>query len=202
MGAYINIAGGACQSRLVSVGNHTVTESVEMDYELDSNAAGNGITVTPPAREVSRDLGTRSVTVSVPFGPNGETLVTYANRVRQGFIVICKSAGSMPVRDYAFDVYVDGQGVPFVVSGIAPGECSAPSGPFPVLRATDGQRTQVEVFEQPGAGSQVTNITCGGCRPSSNSPPAPAMNPNFALGYIRFSLAPGTNTVTYTNAPA
>ncbi len=197
-GPYIPVKGGACSPAMpVSVGDHTVTESMEADYELDPNGPGMGITATPPSREQSKNLGTRSITVSVPYADDGETRVDYTNRIRRGDIIICKSRDSTPAGPYDYDVWVDGQGVPYAVLGVTVGGCSAPSGPFPVLRA-DGERTQVEVIERAGP-YVVTSITCPACRPASNSPPAPVTNPDVTLRYTRFSLAPGTNTVTYTN---
>ena len=38
----------------------------------------------------ARACATRTVTVSVPYGPNGETLVTFYNRVKLARIKICK----------------------------------------------------------------------------------------------------------------
>ena len=46
-------------------------------------APGGGIDVFPADRLVSKSLPTRTVTVNVPYGPNGETLVTFYNRVKQ-----------------------------------------------------------------------------------------------------------------------
>ena len=84
-GAIFTVQAGKCSPpKRVSVGNHTVTEVDEDNYELDPDAPGGGITAFPADREVSKSLATKTITVSVPYGANGETLVTFYNRVKRG----------------------------------------------------------------------------------------------------------------------
>ena len=52
--------------------------------------ADGGIAVCPADREVGKNLGTRTVTVFVPYGPEGETLVTFHNRLKPALLKICK----------------------------------------------------------------------------------------------------------------
>ena len=54
-GANFNVQAGKCSPpKRVSVGNHTVTEVAENDYELDAARADGGIAVFPADREISR----------------------------------------------------------------------------------------------------------------------------------------------------
>ena len=119
----------------VSVGSHTVTELASPNYELDPGSAAlallgydthGGIVVSPADREVSRSLSSRTVTVNVPYGPNGETLVTFYNRIKQGQVKVCKtippgSADSLGGKTFTYTVRTIGGS--FTVGPIAPGEC-------------------------------------------------------------------------------
>ena len=99
-GGLISVQAGKCTPPMrVSVGSHTVTEVASTNYELDPGSAAavllgfdthGGIVVSPADREVSRSCS-RSVTVNVPYGPNGETLVTFYNRIKQGQVKVCKA---------------------------------------------------------------------------------------------------------------
>jgi hypothetical protein len=135
-GGLINVRAGTCTPPMrVSVGAHTVSEVSSPNYELDPGSpaavllgfdTNGGIVVSPADREISRQLSSRSVTVNVPYGPNGETLVTFFNRVRQGQIKICKaitpgSVDSLGGKTFTYHVYVNGR--TFTVGPIAPGEC-------------------------------------------------------------------------------
>jgi hypothetical protein len=179
------------------VGEHTVAEMAEADLELDPEASGGGIDVVPGERLVARNPAARSVTVHVAFGADGETRVDFANRVRRGQVKVCKqvtpgsqdSLGSSP-----FDFVITVGGTEHRVEDLLPGECSLPTPPVPVLRA-DGSPTPVAVREEgagPAAAFDVLEITCSGCRAPLTS--------DLAAGTAGFSLAPGTATVTYTNA--
>jgi hypothetical protein len=144
-GTPFGVQAGKCSpAKRVSVGNHMVTESASTDYELDSYRADGGIAVFPADREISRNLPTRSVTVSVPYGPNGETLVTFYNRIRRGQIKVCKqvtpgSVDALGTKAFSYDVFVGTGAHDFPLSDIHPGECAyvadSHGGPqsFPVL---------------------------------------------------------------------
>ena len=217
-GTPFGVQAGKCSlPKRVSVGNHTVTESASSDYELDPDAPGGGISVFPADREVSKSLATRTVTVGVPYGPNGETLVTFYNRIKLGQVKVCKvipltSQDALGGKPFTYDVYVQMPGAPgyvkFTLGPIFPGECTNFTPAFPILNA-DGTKRAIGVHEQgtPSLTWDVTSITVTGSRglcDTSNSttpvcPYPPGSNPNLANGDIDFFLGPGPNVVTYTN---
>jgi hypothetical protein len=195
-GATFNVQAGKCSPpKRVSVGNHTVTEVAANDYELDASRADGGISVFPADREVSRSLATRTVTVSVPYGPNGETLVTFYNRVKLARLKICKqipitSQDSLGGKDFFYDVMVDARG-PARIGPIKPGECTFYTGDFPIISAP-GTPVKVTVTEL-GVGTtfKVDSIVVNGARLIlTNSP---------ATGTVQFNPGPGVNVVTYNN---
>jgi hypothetical protein len=194
-GAAFNVQAGKCSPpRRVSVGNHTVTEVAANDYELDASRADGGISVFPADREVSRNLNTRTVTVSVPYGPNGETLVTFYNRVKLARLKICKqipitSQDSLGGKDFFFDVMVNSRAGR--VGPIKPGECTFYTSDFPIITAP-GTPTKVTVTEV-GVGTtfKVDSIVVNGARVIlSNNP---------TTGQVVFNPGPGVNVVTYNN---
>ena len=196
-GAIFTIQAGKCAPpKRVSVGNHTVTEVAEDDYELDPNAPGNGIDVFPADRLVSKNLPTRTVTVSVPYGPNGETLVTFYNRVKLGQVKVCKvipltSQDSLGGKTFTYTVTIDGH--VFHLGPIFPGECTNFTYPVPILLGPTSP-TPVTVVEDGASTSttySVTDITLTGGRPP--------VSKDLPSGTIRFNLGPGLNVVTYTN---
>jgi len=224
-GGVFNVQAGKCSPpKRVSVGNHTVMEVSETDYELDPDAPGNGITVFPADREVSRSLATRTVTVSVPYGPNGETLVTFYNRIKRGMVKICKqipitSMDALGGKQFSYDVYYrDPWGniaLQETLGPIYPGECTSFSRSLPVLQP-NGKYTAIGVVERPTNGTTsytVTSITLQGTRGLCPNPTLgltdpnldPGIcnqypnNPNLGAGIVNFYLAPGPNVVTYTN---
>jgi hypothetical protein len=199
-GGIIPVRAGVCSPpRNVSVGNHTVTEVASADYEV------TGIRVDPAGRIVGTpDLAGRTVTVNVPYGPNGETVVTYTNAIRTGTVKVCKtipltSADSLSPpgtppgtgRTYNFNVNVmtapgnPGVFTPFPLNvTLASGALSACSnfiGPFPVLQA-DGSNTIIGVSEGPSGGGFVvddivpsfTRGLCSGTAPAAG--PYPGAN--------------------------
>jgi hypothetical protein len=197
-GPIINVRAGACSVPLrVSVGQYAVVEMAEYDYELDPNSPGAGIEANPAGRQLSKNLGLRTSTVSVPYGVEGETMVTFSNRVKQGRIKVCKevpatSQDSLASKEFSDTVTV--AGVDYLVSGIRPGECSVPIGPWNVLQP-NGAPTAVTVQEDgagPAATFDVTGIACQGCRPT--------ITRDLQAGRISFSLGADTNALTFTNA--
>jgi hypothetical protein len=221
-GGVINVRAGTCSLPMrVSVGTHTVTENAEQNYELDPYAPGNGITVNPADREISRNLATRTVTVNVPYGPNGETLVTFYNRVKLGQVKICKqipltSQDALSGKLFDYDLYFgDGSGSPtgytkITLGPIYPGECTSFSPSFPVIYP-NGRMAAVGVVERPDntnttydvVSIALTSGTRGLCSPGDpNADPVicnQIPNPNLAAGIVDFYLGPGPNVITYTN---
>jgi hypothetical protein len=196
-GAAFNVQAGKCSPpKRVSVGNHTVTEVAANDYELDSSRADGGIVVFPADRELARSLATRTVTVSVPYAfTNGETLVTFYNRVKLARLKICKqipitSQDSLGGKDFFFDVMVNGRG-PVRVGPIKPGECTFYTGDFPIISApaTPVKVTVTEV----GVGTtfSVDSISVTGARN--------ILTNDKTTGTIAFNPGPGINVVTYNN---
>ncbi len=196
-GAQIKLQAGKCTPpKRVSVGNHTVTEVAANDYELDPDAPGYGITVYPADREVSKSLPTRTVTVSVPYGPNGETLVTFYNRVKLAKIKICKQipyTSKDALGNKPFSYQINGKDFD---GYIYPGECTFYTRDIPILNPVTGLPQVVTIHEKEVTGTQlfdVTSITVTGNR----TPPWPLLN--LGNGDITFVLGPGINVVTYTN---
>ncbi len=196
-GGITTVRSGTCTppSR-VSVGAHTIVEMAENDYELDLAAAGAGIDVYPVTREVARNAGLRTVTVSVPYGADGETRVLFANRVRQGAVKVCKqvtpgSLDSLGSRSFGFTVTIGGSA--HRIEGIRPGECSTPLPAEPILHP-DGTARGVVVVEDgagPGGSWAAQAIACSGCRASIAT--------DLIAGEVRFTLAPATSAITFTN---
>jgi len=221
-GGIINVQGNSCSTpRNVSVGNHTVTEVAQQNFDVTA------ITVNPPSRLVGApDLNNRTVTVNVPYGPNGETVVTYTNTIKTGTVKVCKtipltSADSLAPqpngRDYTFTASVQtspgnpGGFTQFPLTvHLAPGQlsnCSNFIGPFPVLQA-DGTNTIVGIQEQPsGGGFVVDDITlqftrgyCSGTYPNPGAYPGQNCIPtgkDTANRNVNFFLAPGPQSATF-----
>jgi hypothetical protein len=202
-GAVVPLRAGACTLPLrVAVGQHTVQELSENDYELKPDAPGGGLDVTPADRLVTRNTGLRTITVNVPYGTAGETLVTVTNRIKQGLVKVCKqvptsSLDALGVTPFSFTILVDGVAAP-PVSGLTAGTCSLPLGPYPVLRA-DGTATIVKITEDGASATApwtLSSATCAGCR-------SPVGNVNDIDGTrlgLTFALGVEINAVTFTNA--
>jgi hypothetical protein len=221
-GGIIIVRAGTCSTaRNVSVGNHTVTEVASNDFEVTA------IQVDPAGRIVGApDLANRTVTVNVPFGPNGETVVTYTNAIRTGTVKVCKTIPLTSVdslapapngRTYNFNVNVQtapgnpGVFTPFAVNVFLPAgatsACSGFIGPFPVLQS-DGTNTIIGVQEGPsGGGFVVDDITlsftrgfCSGTAPGAGPYPGANCIPtgkNTATRNVNFFLAPGPQFPTF-----
>ncbi len=177
------------------------------DYELDTGGTllgipfttpGGGIDVQPSDRVVSKNIATRTVTVFVPYGVNGETLVTYYNRIRKGQIKICKtipdsSSDSLGGKTFDFKWTVDHQSG--TVSLMA-GECSFVLGQSNIIDS-NAQPTGVRVEELIPTGSfyAVDSIVVQFAR--DNVSPLPGtQNPGTVATW---NLGPDTNVVTYDN---
>jgi hypothetical protein len=201
-GAPFNVQAGKCSPpKRVSVGNHTVTEAgsttylANVDpYELDPTAPGGGITAFPADREVNKNLNTRTITVSVPYGPNGETLVTFYNRIKLARLKVCKvipvtSQDALGGKDFSYNVLDSGGGLITTLGPIKPGECTAFTEPTPILGPDGGPVFRYILETSTVVNYTVTNATCTGCLVFGWSG-----GPLSAL-----YLGPGLNVVTYTN---
>ncbi len=205
-GGMLKVRAGTCSlPQRVSVGTHTVSEVADPDYELDPGSlaqdllglgTNGGIVVSPADREVSRNLNTRTVTVNVPYGINGETLVTFYNRVKLGQVKVCKlipitSQDTLGGKPFTYTVTIGSRAIH--LGPIYPGECTSFTDAYPILTAP-GVPVHVTVVEDGATMSlvyTVTSITVSGGR---NVNP-----PNLGTGTIDFDLGPGLNVVTYTN---
>ena len=130
----------------------------------------------------------------MPWGPNGETLVTFYNRVKLARLKICKqipitSQDSLGGKDFFFDVTVNGRAGR--VGPIKPGECTFYTTDFPIITAP-GTPTKVTVTEV-GVGTtfKVDSIVVNGAR-------LVLLN-DKNTGTISFNPGPGINVVTYNN---
>jgi hypothetical protein len=177
--------------------------SAASDYELDTGGTflgiaystpGSGIDVQPSDRLVSKNTTTRTVTVSVPYGPKGETLVTYYNRIRKGRIKICKqipytSQDSLGGKPFTFDWTVDHQAGSVT---LLPGECSYVLGESNIIDS-NGNPTPVSVTER-GVPNPNWSVFAIDVQFARNN-----VMKNLATGNVTWDLGPDTNVVTYTN---
>jgi hypothetical protein len=181
-----------------------VQELAENDYELDPAAPGAGIDVSPADRVVTKNTGLRTVSVAVPYGATGETLVSFANRVKLGLVKVCKqvpptSLDALGSTAFGYTITVGGVQQP-AVAGITPGSCSLPLGAFPVLQP-DGTPTAVRVLEDGATATgpwTISDVTCSGCR----QPAAKIYDvttPTLLLGF-GFNLGQDVNALTFTNS--
>jgi len=220
-GGIISVRAGVCSpARNVSIGNHTVVEVASNDFEVTS------ITVNPADRLVGTpNLGTRTVTVFVPYGPANETVVTYRNAIRTGTVKVCKriplsSSDSLsppsPGRTYMFRINVQtapgnpGTFTPQLTSvTLADGvleACSGFTAPIPVLQS-DGSNTIIGVQELTVGGFVVDDILlsgtrgyCSGTAPAAGPYPGANCIPtgkNTATQNVNFFLGPGPQFVTF-----
>jgi hypothetical protein len=184
----VSVQAGKCSfPTRVAIGTHTVTELADDKYELDASRADGGIAVFPADREVGRNLSLRTVTVTVPFGAEGETLVTFYNRTKQALLKVCKtipSSSQDALGGKAFEFLVDISGFTLQNVTLRPGECTLPFGPFPI----PDNDSSVFVNETVGPGFTVDSITLTG---------GVITQRNGAGVFIR--PAPGINVLTYRN---
>ena len=195
-GGTIQVQAGKCSPpKRVAVGNHTVTElNTQPSYELDPNGPGGGIDVFPADRLVAKNLPNRTVTVSVPYAANGETLVTFTNRIKRGQIKICKtvSTGSLDaigMTQFAFNYSVNG-GQPIAAGTAANGECILVPTDYPILQP-NGNPTVIQIQEVPVPGVYVSAITYTGS--------GTVLGTNECGGTIQYALGNGINITTFNN---
>ena len=143
----------------------------------------------------AKNLPTRTVTVSVPYGPNGETLVTFYNRIKRAWsrsarLVSPGSLDAIGMTDFTFSYFVGNAG-PFQLGPIRHGECAISTDTYPILQP-DGSPTLVQVQENPPPpGVFVIDITYQG----SGTPVAI----NVCGRSIIYQLGQGVNVTTFTN---
>ena len=229
----LKVRAGTCSlPQRVSVGTHTVSEIADQNYELDPgfpilNETGGGIIVSPADREVSRSLANRTVTVNVPYGPNGETLVTFYNRVKLGQVKVCKTitpGSADALGGKPFNYFVIYRETVYPVGPIYPGECQFAADShgnpinFPVIDSS-GNQTVIGVHEldiselmPPPPGSfYVTGLSVTGtrgivhtnCVTASYSPTGVHCLKFNLIGdpvQISFNLGPSVNVVTFLNS--
>jgi hypothetical protein len=219
-GATIKVKPGRCSApQLVSVGSHTVTELAETNFELDPEAPGKGIVVTPAAAETARNLLARSVTVSVPWAGDPsqigqEVRVDYYNRIKRAQIKICKhispgSEDALGNKEFHFHVNMaSATAEPYFVPDLKGGECALVQedghvANFPVL-LPNGAPNQATVTEIVTGDWHVSSFTLQGAR----SGPRPVIAicipvyPFFCFfdpNAVNFDIGPNTNTVHVTN---
>jgi hypothetical protein len=171
----------------VAIGTHSVTELADDKYELDTSRPDGGIAVYPADRETGRNLPLRTVTVNVPYGADGETLVTFANRTKQALLKVCKTilpTSKDALGNKQFEFTVDISGFTLQIVKLRPGECTLPYGPFPI----PDNDFSVFVSETPGAGYVVDAITLTG-----------GVITQRTSGAVFIRPAPGINVVTFRN---
>jgi hypothetical protein len=196
-GTPVVVQAGKCSPAIsVSVGTHTVTErNTQPSYELDPYAPGDGILAYPADREVAKSIANRTITVSVPYATEGETVVTFINRIKRGLIKVCKtvqtgSLDALGTTDFYFGVSVNG-GQPITVGPISHGECVLVPADFPILN-TNGLATTVFIQEQAVPGVVVTDITYQGTG---------TFKGNTLCGRTtQYELGTGVNISTFVNA--
>jgi hypothetical protein len=180
-------AGKCSMPTRVAIGTHTVTELPDDRYELDASRRDGGIAVFPADREVARNLNLRTVTVTVPFGGEGETLVTFYNRTKQALLKVCKTIPSTSqdaLGTKEFEFTVDISGFTLQVVRLRPGECTFPFGPFPI--PDNDFSVFVDETVQPGFAVESISVTGG------------VVTQKTATSvFIR--PAPGMNVVTFRN---
>jgi hypothetical protein len=222
-GATIKVRQGTCSPpQLVTIGSHAVTETAETNYELDSDGSGNGIVVTPPEAEVSRNLLARSVTVNVPWAgdPNQigkEVRVDYYNRRKTAEIKVCKhvspgSTDALGSKDFYFNVYVNGTFYN-TIRDVGAEECKL------LLDPATGQVAEIPVNQPNGSATIIGILEAGGATAppyhvsalslqGGRSTPAISCVAGFCNAYsgaggsivhIQWNPGPGTNTAHFTN---
>ncbi len=204
-GGVLTVRAGVCSlPQRVTIGTHTVQELAENDYELDPTAPGAGIDVSPADRVVTKNTAMRTVSVTVPYGASGETLVSFANRVKLGLVKVCKqvpatSMDALGTTEFSYTVTVGGV-LQAPITGITAGSCSLPVGPFPLLQP-DASATAVSVLEDGAAATApwtISDVTCSGCRQPA-AKVYDVTNTTLLLGF-GFNLGPDVNALMFTNA--
>ena len=182
-GVTVPVPVGACSAPVeVPAGAVTITE------EFQPGLVVAGISASPSARLVSRDLASRSVTVAVVEGDaSTQTVVTFANTMEWGQLKVCKVAGPGVAVGTNFVFLAGGRAVN-VLAGPAPGGFCTPAGHFLV-------GTGVTVAESVPSGAQVTGISVSPANRATG-------DPDLAAGRVGVAIGTGVTEVVFTNASA
>jgi hypothetical protein len=191
----ISVQAGKCSPAMsVTVGDHSVNERLtQPNFELYD------IKTIPVDRLVSSSIPGRTATVHVPYGPQGETAVTFYNRVRTGTVKICKvvsdgSLDSIGTTLFHFDVIINPSSTRPIqlldAAAIMNGECAIVA-TLPILQP-NGQQTEITVREQQQPCVVVTNIQYQGSGTEEFN------NPDGRLH--TYLLGTNVNISTFTNA--
>ena len=175
---------GQCSEPIqVPAGNVSVAEAARFPYYV------NNIYVDPSGRLVTKNLSNGTVTVVVPKGDtNDETLVTYENAARVGYVKVCKTLASnssaLAGHDFYFDVSdVNGSHTVTVTAGAAGGTtCVIDPIALPL-------GSHVSITEQAVANVVNTAVSVSPASQNLGSAPPTA---NLAVGT-------GITTATFTN---
>ena len=163
----------------------------------------------------------------MPYGPNGETLVTFYNRVKLGQVKVCKTitpGSADALGGKPFNYFVIYRETVYPVGPIYPGECQFAADShgnpinFPVIDSS-GNQTVIGVHEldiselmPPPPGSfYVTGLSVTGtrgivhtnCVTASYSPTGVHCLKFNLIGdpvQISFNLGPSVNVVTFLNS--
>jgi len=148
-GGIINVRAGTCTNPAlrVSVGNHTVTEVANANFDVSA------INAIPASALVSSSTANRTATVAVPYAQ--DVAVFFTNRIKVGNVKVCKdiTAGSTDAlsgKTFFFNVYV-GTNAPVQIA-VTPGSCTFVTDRFgvpidyPILQP-NGSNTPVAVAE-------------------------------------------------------
>lgn len=179
-GQTVKVPVGACSPAIkVTAGNVTVTEVPTPSSQLVTAST------IPSNRLVSVNFQSNSATVKVPAGGvSNETIVTFVNKIKpgNGFLKICKIAGSGIKVGTAFGFKVDGGSTISVPAGPGQGYCVV-AGQFPI-----GNHT---ITENATSGTNVTNITVA---PSNRK-----VSTSTANRSAKVTVGSGVTEVTFTN---
>jgi hypothetical protein len=222
--ASINNGPLKCLTLRVAPGLHTVTEVNSANFELDPNAAGMGITVSPAGNAAGPpDLPNRTVTVNLPFA--SDTFTTFTNRIRRFQIKVCKFAtvgSSEPLSSVSFNYNISVNGATSTLNGVTLNQCLVVPGDFPVIlpngannQVLIGEQSASQVMPPPFGTFYVTGIavqfrkTGAGTVYETNCVTAPYSPTGQHCLYlttatantyhVRFTPGPGTNEADFTN---
>jgi hypothetical protein len=183
-GPAFSVKAGQCSAPIpVPAGTASVFELGLPNFHLVS------VTATGPTGDNRLISGTNPVTVSTPFGGvENETVVTFTNAVNTGQLKICKVSSEPTLQDVSFNFVYQGGGVEGS-AWLKPGECSALSGPIPVVDP-DGYPYPIFVLEYVPSGVDVSSIIVNN---------GTLVGYDLETGSALITVNQGVTTVTYTN---
>jgi len=177
-GKTVQVPVGACSPAIkVNAGNVTITETGK------PGAAFVGASTIPADRLVS--INGSSVTVKVvPGNVSSQTIVTFTNKLKpgNGYLKICKVAGSGVAVGTKFSFSVDGGAAISVPAGPGAGYCVIAGQP------SFGTHTVVE------ASSSTTHVSAISVQPAGRS-----VSTSTATRTAKVTIGGGVTEVTFTN---